>query len=258
MGIELLFVVLLVNYMISRISSRLMRLVPRYVYHSFYFPGVVIHELSHFLVAYLFGFKITNVNFYKFNQNDHVAGFVNYMYKRNFIDLIGQILTAIAPIGGGVLVFYSFSFFQGFENINFRPDSFSIMAIGRELWETNKTVWSSLEYDNWITYVWLWFIASVSASWWPSKTDLSVAIKNVLVFMCVLLVSIGMFAYFGVLDSISMFFGKINFWNEISYFTQVILVGTEIALGVNSVVFFCTRLSQKPAPMVGFLEKDEG
>jgi hypothetical protein len=255
MGIELLFVVLLVNYMISRISSRLMRLVPRYVYHSFYFPGVMLHELSHFLVAYLFGFKITNVNFYKFHQNDHVAGFVNYSYKRNFISLIGQILTAVAPLGGGILVFYLFIFFHGFIDIDFRPDSYNLMSIGAELWETNRMVWSNLEYDNWITYAWLWFIASVSASWWPSKTDLSVAIKNVLIFMCVLLVSIGLFAYLGILDLIIMFFEGINFWDEISYFTQVILVGTEIAFGVNLVVFFWIRLLQKSNPMVGFFER---
>lgn len=70
-------------------------------------PGTVVHELSHLLVALLFGLHINKVSLFKFNQETGELGSVNYSYNQySMKDRIGVTLSSVAPIFGISLIEY--------------------------------------------------------------------------------------------------------------------------------------------------------
>lgn len=63
--------------------------------------GIVIHELSHLLVAVLFGHRITRVKLLNLSQNDGSLGSVSSTYNPNSLyQKMGNFFIGIAPIYG--------------------------------------------------------------------------------------------------------------------------------------------------------------
>lgn len=70
------------------------------------FIGVPVHELSHALVAKMFGFRINKIKLLQFNDPNGRRGYVNYSMNPNSRkDRIGAFFTSVAPlyIGVGVI-----------------------------------------------------------------------------------------------------------------------------------------------------------
>lgn len=244
---EIFLMVLLLNIANSRFSSSLLQIVPKFAYHTFYLPGVVLHESSHLLSAYIFGFRITNVNFYKFNQEDHVAGFVNYMYKKNFASLVGHIVTAIAPFLGGITFFYLFILFNDLKSLNLSISGEGIFTVFVAFWQFNMSILNNIDFTRIETYIWLWLISSVSATWLPSRTDLSVAIKSISWLLIVSLVFVSAGLYFGFWDKAAFLSFYTNIHNAplLNLFSQNILIGTEIAFCINLIIWTSQRFTKK-------------
>lgn len=63
------------------------------------FVGVMHHELSHALLAFLSGAKVTDIKLFRIHHNDGALGYVAYAPRGNFIlQSIQKVVTSIAPI----------------------------------------------------------------------------------------------------------------------------------------------------------------
>lgn len=63
------------------------------------FPGVVHHELSHALFAFLTGAKVTEIKLFRIHHKDGRLGYVSYAPRGNFIMMsIQKVLSSVAPI----------------------------------------------------------------------------------------------------------------------------------------------------------------
>ncbi len=68
------------------------------------FIGVPIHELSHGLIALLFGHKITEVKLFQKPDANGTMGYVKHSYrKNNLYHEIGNFFIGIAPMFGGTI-----------------------------------------------------------------------------------------------------------------------------------------------------------
>ena len=67
------------------------------------FCGIVLHEISHFILAILFRHKIVSVNLMSFNQNE-IYGFVKTSYnQKNIYQRFGVFFIAVAPVILGLI-----------------------------------------------------------------------------------------------------------------------------------------------------------
>ena len=79
------------------------------MYLLFAWIGTPIHELSHFLMCLLFGFKVSEVKLFRpfKGKKDGILGYVNYSYNpKNLYQKIGNFFVGIAPMIGGSIVIY--------------------------------------------------------------------------------------------------------------------------------------------------------
>lgn len=76
--------------------------------------GVPLHEVSHAVLAMIFGHKINRIVFFQFKQNEKTLGWVEHTYnKRNIYSSIGVVFISLAPILViPVILQMSFAFFE--------------------------------------------------------------------------------------------------------------------------------------------------
>lgn len=76
--------------------------------------GVPVHEISHAVLAIIFGHKINRIVFFQFKQNEKTLGWVEHSYnKRNIYSSIGIVFVSLAPIlVVPVILQVSFSYFE--------------------------------------------------------------------------------------------------------------------------------------------------
>lgn len=142
-------------------------------------PGVILHELSHALVVllfYPFGFRISSITFFRIKPKVMEApggrlmrnggrtslqlGEVQYLRPQGRImSHIGDGLSAIAPLFGGLLAFYFLYW----------------VATGNTLWEAlNNPDHLHLLHPGWpwwtLTFA-PYFILTVTSELWPSRQD---------------------------------------------------------------------------------------
>lgn len=61
--------------------------------------GVPVHEISHAILAMMFGHKINRIVFFQFKQNEKTLGWVDHSYNRkNILSSIGVVFISLAPI----------------------------------------------------------------------------------------------------------------------------------------------------------------
>lgn len=71
------------------------------------FVGVMHHELSHALLAFLTGAKVTKIKLFRIHHKDGALGYVAYATRGNFIlQSIQKVATSIAPIICGFISSY--------------------------------------------------------------------------------------------------------------------------------------------------------
>lgn len=81
-----------------------------------YFPGTLLHEMSHYLVAVSCMLKVTDIRIFPVIQSGMVRlGSVSFERK----DSVRSIIVGIAPIAGGMLFFYVISVFSLFPSHSF-------------------------------------------------------------------------------------------------------------------------------------------
>lgn len=66
-------------------------------------PGVLVHEVGHYLLAILSGFRNVTLTMLPRDRSPNVLGHVEFNYRPSLLSYIGLILTGIAPLPVGIL-----------------------------------------------------------------------------------------------------------------------------------------------------------
>jgi hypothetical protein len=175
-----------------------------YVWFWLNAPGVMVHELSHALVVFLFspwGFRVTSITFFRIKTIPQITngrivrsdgrqslqlGEVQYVRPQGkFVSYIGDGLSGIAPLFGGVgmLTFLYWA------------------ATGYNLWDVPFGV--SLQHPGWPWWMLLvvpYFILTVTSELWPSRQDWRGAWRFVVGILLLVIVTATALWYFHYLN----------------------------------------------------------
>ncbi len=204
---------------VDRIGYHMMRERGLLIWFWFNAPGVILHELSHALVVllfYPFGFRISSITFFRIKPKVMEApagrlmrgggrtslqlGEVQYLRPQGKITShIGDGLSAVAPLFGGLLAFYFLYWVATgntlWEALN-NPDHLQILHAGWPWWTLTFTPY---------------LILTVTSELWPSHQDWRGA-RWLLIVLLVL----------GVLAGVSCWLGGVLIFN------------TALLLGISS------------------------
>ncbi|MDV4150565.1 metalloprotease family protein [Clostridium sp. AL.422] len=160
----------------------------RFGRQSIYITGIVgvpIHELSHLIVALLFGHKIKEVKFFQVNSENSTLGYVNHSYNsRNIYHQIGNFFIGIAPIiCGSLIIILLLKIFvpASLENTN---DLLSANGIFTFL----KSIFSLSNFKRLEFYLFLYLVFSICSHISLSKADIKGAFIGVIFIFIILLI----------------------------------------------------------------------
>lgn len=91
-----------------------------------FFPGTIIHELSHFFMAMILFLRVRDIHIFPQWEGNYIKlGYVLYEKK----DVFRSIIVGIAPVIVGLLFFWWMSALQPFENTNWFFRAFLVYVI---------------------------------------------------------------------------------------------------------------------------------
>lgn len=172
-----------------------------------YFPGTIIHEMSHFFAAIILFLNVKDIRIFPEFENDHIRlGSVSFEKK----DFIRGILVGVAPIIFAMLIFF--------------------IIAANSLYPTN-----SLGLNILFGYL----IFTISSTMFSSKKD----IVDLIYVIPLAIILIGVIIYLGinVLDLFkSDFITKltISFFEKVNFYLFFSLIINIVLLGVLKVVVF--------------------
>lgn len=147
--------------------------------------GVPIHELSHLIIALLFGHKIKEVKFFQVNDENRTLGYVNHSYNpNNIFHQVGNFFIGVAPIiCGSLLILLLLKFFVpvSLENTN---DLLNANGIFRFL----KSIFSLNNFKRPEFYLFLYLVFSICSHISLSTADIKGAFVGVIFIFIILLV----------------------------------------------------------------------
>ncbi len=178
-----LVILVLILYALSRtVDGLVLRRLGRGWYLVTMWPGVVVHELSHFV-----GCLITFTKVYKvrlFYPSGSSLGFVQHERVHNPIT---KIVISIAPLFGGTAVIWLLtkwlwpdlyamqltSLHQAVSDVTSWDTFFSITSYyANQFWMYIKDLVLQFDFTRWQTYVFIYAMLSLSSHAAPSKEDL--------------------------------------------------------------------------------------
>lgn len=172
-----------------------------------YFPGTIIHEMSHFFAAIILFLNVKDIRIFPEFENDHIRlGSVSFEKK----DFIRGILVGVAPIIFAMLIFFIIA-----TNSLYPTSSFGLNILFGYL------------------------IFTISSTMFSSKKD----IVDLIYVIPLAIILIGVIIYFGinVLDLFkSDFITKltISFFEKVNFYLFFSLIINIVLLGVLKVVVF--------------------
>lgn len=200
-------------------------------------PGVVIHELSHYIMSKLFGYRILEVKLFRpvEGAKDGILGYVKSSFNsKNIIQRIGMFFVGFAPIFGGsaslilfLRIFLKDSYISliesiksvfgtGVLNVNFLKAQF---YVSKDLFENLFTKANMTSINFWI---FMYLAICISAHIALSKADLKGSITGLVTITTV----------FFIINLISNITGlRIkNFYSILSIYNTLIITLLNIAL----------------------------
>lgn len=148
---------------IAAIAKPIMEARTKWPFYRFLlWPGVVIHELSHAVVAKLLGARIYEINVFS-KTGGHVT------HGPTKIPFLGEWLVALAPIAGGLLFYYALAHFL----LGIRPES-AFGPVLREPWNMSEwlSIFSHIDWSSWKPYVFFFVFLNAGIAIAPSWQDI--------------------------------------------------------------------------------------
>lgn len=174
---------LLVLFGLSQLIDRMvLRYLGRGWYLALTWPGVVVHELSHFIGCIITFTRVTRVEL--FHPHGNTLGMVEHVQTRNPIK---NIIISIAPLFGVTFVMWLLtrwvlpSFYQdqldlvrgAIQSAEAYTHFFSLSgAFISQYWTSLLDLLSVIDFGQWQTYVFLYLMVTLSSHAAPSNVDL--------------------------------------------------------------------------------------
>ncbi len=150
-------------------------------YRLFVAPGVIIHEMSHFLACILTGAKVTKVVVF-----DTSGGSVEH--EKPKIPILGQLLISMAPFIIGSAIIYFLSLHLGLKPVNLKEIDLSVGG----MLSYAKSMISPINFGDWKNWIIFYIVLNVIVTMTPSKQDF----KNIaLLLLFVLVVIVAAFRF---------------------------------------------------------------
>lgn len=196
---------------------------PKWLYLFLMWPGVMVHELSHYLGCIITFTKVKKLELFRPRSRDGVLvlGQVAHEYTRNPIK---KLIISIAPLFGVSLIIWLLVKFllpvvysQQIKTINLSLGDFSSF---RAFWQTGISylqaylnyffeLFKNLDFADWRVYLFFYLMLSLGSHAAPSKTDLRHAFGGLGIIFIVLLLLYFILSFF-----------KLNaVWSALSFLT---------------------------------------
>ncbi|MFA6963587.1 MAG: hypothetical protein WC227_02635 [Patescibacteria group bacterium] len=170
---EIFILIILIFALASAVDFFLVRSFFGKNYRLFVAPGVIIHEMSHFLACLLTGAKVTKVVVF-----DTSGGSVEHEKPR--IPVIGQVLISFAPFIIGTGIIYFMSLHLGLKPVNLKEIDLSVGGI----LSYAKSMVSPINFADWKNWLIFYIVLNVIVTMTPSKQDF----KNMALLLILILV----------------------------------------------------------------------
>lgn len=176
------------------------------------FIGVCLHEVSHLIMAKLFGFKIKDVKLFRpiKGAKDGVLGYVKYSYNpKSIFHKIGLFFVGFAPIIGGILglllciviftpnistnIFNELNIILSYNNIFSINFFYSQILLSFSLFKELLTI---THFKSFIFWIFLILAISISSHTALSIEDIRGGIKGIIpIFICLFILNIIFFIF---------------------------------------------------------------
>ena len=151
-------------------NQLLVAVLPKLLYLVILFPGVVLHELSHFITAILTGTPVDEIKLFS-STGGHV------IHEKPRIPVFGQLAISFAPLAIGVIaIYFLLEQLPLSDGINIAIPRTSIILI-------LPTITGGLHL---IYLLWIYLILSISLTLLPSKQDILASIAGIIVSIVIL------------------------------------------------------------------------
>ncbi len=163
--------------------------------------GVPIHELSHAIIALLFGHKITKIKLLQKPDENGVMGYVQHSYnKRSIYQQMGNFFIGIAPIFGGVfsvIALMRFIIPQAYDRfISILVRSLHVTVLNKSAIEgimnsyvgLLKVIFSLKNFENPYFYIFLFVAICISSHISLSSADIKGASRGLWVIFIILFI----------------------------------------------------------------------
>lgn len=197
--------------------------------------GVIIHEISHAVVALLFGHHITRLQLLNFKKDSTTLGSVEHYYNtNNLYQKLGNYFIGLAPFYGCSLVLYLFqklilNVHLSFAHLGFLDVSTRPLNISTLLYFIKNSLNSIFLPFNVKTILFLVITIFISSTGFSlSKNDLKSSLKGVYPFTVILI-------FLGLLLT---FFGKTTMMLPYIWY----FINASILFAINAVIFIFITL----------------
>ncbi|GKX65895.1 hypothetical protein [Inconstantimicrobium mannanitabidum] len=214
------------------------------------FIGVPIHELSHALLAIVFGHKIKEIKLLQKPDSNGVMGYVNHSFnKNNLYHQVGNFFIGIAPIFGGGLSIIALMYFiiPGAYNQylhilikNLQVKSFNktiVKGILTSYGELIKTIFSAQNFKNPWFYLFLFLSICIASHISLSHADIKGASKGLGIMFLILLV-------LNVFD-IAQFITAIDVMKYNIFITGILLIAVILSVVTFMLSLFFVLIKQR-------------
>lgn len=203
-------------------------------------PGVVIHELSHYIMCKIFRYRVTEVKLFRpiAGKVDGVLGYVRHSHNpRNSIQNAGMFFIGTAPILGGAISLWLAlrfllpdTFVSLMSYVNQTP---SIMSVGlkefitsqiNSIWYIIQLMFNSIDVHNIKFWIFLYLAISIASHIGLSGADLNGSIQG-LVSLFIMTFIVGfVLAIFGI--------DMISYINNLSIYNLMLSIMLNVALAL--------------------------
>ena len=190
--------------------------------------GVPIHELSHLIIAKIFGHRIKEVKFFQVNNSDGTLGYVNHSYNpKNIYHQVGNFFIGIAPIICGSL--FIILLIKIFVPASLESTNDLLSANG--LFIFLKNIFSLSNFKRPEFYLFLYLVFSICSHISLSKADIKGAFIGVIFIFLILFI-------FNIIN-----FNLLSYLNIVKYnllLTNVLIISI-IFSSINLLISFILK-----------------